>query len=322
MAYRPPYDLTSSMLKLIGEIGQLIGQIEGYQLLAGDLRLRRLNQIKSLQSSLAIEGNSLSEAEIQRLLNGKLVLGPRKDILEVKNAILVYEKLDDLDPHKEDDLLMCHGLLMKGLIEPAGRYRNTGVGVVDGDKVIHLAPPANRVPQLMGDLFDYLVKYDEESILKSCIFHYEFEFIHPFADGNGRMGRLWQTVILKEIYPVLAYVPFESIILQRQAGYNQALQDSQSVGSSNPFIDFMLEALKTALQVQLENKSATQTFETRIRSFSEYIGDRSFSRRDYQLYHKNISTATASREMTKAVEDGILERSGDKRNATYQYLPI
>ena len=319
MPYKPPYEISSSMLRQISEITQLIGRIEGYQLLSGNVRLRRQNKIKSLQSSLAIEGNSLSEEEIATLLEGKLVWGPRKDILEVQNAIRVYDTIPQLNPLKEDDLLDSHALLMEGLIPDAGRYRNHGVGVADGDRVIHVAPPHIRVPDLMGDLFDYLVNYDEETILKSCVFHYEFEFIHPFSDGNGRMGRLWQTVILKSAYPIMAFVPFENIILQRQQGYYQALQDAQSVGTSDPFIDFMLSALVTSLKDQLERTGNTQDYDSRIAAFQEHIGTRSFARKDYQLFHKSISTSTASRELTKAVEESLLTKEGDKRKSTYRF---
>ena len=319
MPYKPPYGISSSMLRQISEITQLIGRIEGYQLLSGNVRLRRRNRIKSLQSSLAIEGNSLSEEEIDTLLEGKLVWGPRKDILEVQNAIRVYDTIPQLNPLKEDDLLDSHALLMEGLIPDAGQYRNHGVGVVDGDRIIHVAPPHNRVPNLMRDLFDYVVNHDEETILKSCVFHYQFEFIHPFSDGNGRMGRLWQTVILKSAYPVMAFVPFENIILQRQQGYYQALQDAQSVGTSDPFIDFMLSALVTSLKNQLKRTGNTQDYDSRIAAFQEHIGTRSFARKDYQLFHKSISTSTASRELTKAVEESLLTKEGDKRKSTYRF---
>jgi Fic family protein len=320
MPYKPPYTITSSILKQVSEISQLIGRIEGYQLLPGSVRLRNRNKIKSLQSSLAIEGNSLSEDEIATLLEGKLVFGSRNDILEVQNAFKVYDSIPRLDPLSEDDLLKSHGTLMYGLITDAGRYRNQGVGVVDGDRVIHIAPPHNRVPSLMGDLFDYLVHFDEEVILKSCVFHYGFEFIHPFSDGNGRMGRLWQTVILKSAYPVMAYVPFENIILQRQQGYYQSLQDAQSVGTSNPFIDFMLDALATSLREQLDRTANIQDYESRMAAFREHIGAATFARRDYQLFHKSISTATASRELTRAVDEGRLAKDGDKRKSVYRFV--
>jgi len=319
MPYKPPYTLTSDMLKSVSQITQLIGKIEGYQLLTGNIKLRRQNKIKTIRSSLAIEGNTLTEGEITDIVNGKPVMGSPREILEVKNALKVYDTLVDLDPDKEDDLLDSHGLLMKGLIDDAGRYRNSGVGVIDGEKVIHIGPPPNMVPRLMGDLFDYQVNYPEETILKSCVFHYEFEFIHPFSDGNGRMGRLWQTVILKRDYPILTYVPFETIVHQRQAGYYQALSDSQSLGNSNPFIYFMLDALRTALETEADKTGEVPDPESRLLAFREYWKLDNFSRKDYQTFHKTISTSTASRDLLGAVENGTLLKEGEQRNTRYRF---
>lgn len=319
MAYKPPYTLDSQMLKQVAEITQLIGQVQGYQLLTGNLRLRRSNRIKSLQSSLAIEGNTLTEEQITALLDGNLVLGTPREILEAKNALKVYDTLDDLKSGKEDDLLGSHGLLMQNLITDAGRYRQEGIEVVDGDKVVHIGPPYRRVPELMGQLFEYLTDYDEELIIKSCVFHYEFEFIHPFSDGNGRMGRLWQTVILKEKYPVLAYVPFETIIHRRQQGYYKALVNSQSLGSSEPFIYFMLDALRSALAEIMETTGKSLTPTERLLAFREEYEGSDFNRKDYRLFYKNLSTASASRDLTGGVENGILLRTGKQRNTRYRF---
>lgn len=319
MSYKPPYTVTSSMFRIAGEIILLIGQIQGYQLLTGNLKLRRQNKIKTVLSSLAIEGNTLSEDQISDIIDGKTVLGPPREILEVKNALAIYDIIDQLNPKEEDDLLRSHEILMRGLIDSAGKYRQSDVGVVDGQKVIHIAPPYNMVPRLMGSLFDYLVSYDEETIIKSCVFHYEFEFIHPFADGNGRMGRLWQTVILMAQYPILQFVPFETIIHQRQQGYYQALADSQSLGNSDPFIHFMLDALKTALEHEAGRMNVRQDFESRILSFKEQLRQPQFSRKDYQLFHKTLSTATASRDLKRAVLENILLKKGEQRNTAYTF---
>ncbi|MEM1001676.1 MAG: Fic family protein, partial [Bacteroidota bacterium] len=225
------YSIEARMLTSLGKIHNLIGQLQGYKTLTSNLQLRRTNRIKSLRSSLAIEGNTLSEDQIRAIINGKLVMGPRREILEVKNALETYELLDSIRSISEDDLLRAHKTLMKGLINDAGIYRQGGVGVVDGEKVIHIAPPFKRVPSLMGDLFDYLVNYEEEIVLKSCVFHYEFEFIHPFSDGNGRMGRLWQTLILKEAYPLLEFVPFEILNFYKKA-FGKPI--SKTPGLQNP----------------------------------------------------------------------------------------
>ncbi|SEQ82760.1 Fic family protein [Neolewinella agarilytica] len=320
MAYKPPYTISSSMLEAVGQINLLIGQIQGYQLLTGNLKLRRQNKIKTVMSSLAIEGNTLSEDQISDIIDGKIVMGPPKEILEVKNALAVYDVITELDPESEDDLLRSHGILMKGLIDDAGKYRRRGVGVIDGQKVIHIGPPFNRVPHLMGDIFDYLANYPEETIIKSCVFHYEFEFIHPFADGNGRMGRLWQTVILMAKYSILQFVPFETIVYQRQQEYYQALADSQSLGNSDPFIHFMLDALRTALEYEASRMNVRQNFESRLLAFREQLRQKEFGRKDYQLFHKTLSTATASRDLKRGVTENILVKNGEQRNTVYRFI--
>ena len=319
MAYKPPYSITPEIQAALGEVIRLIGQLEGYQLLAGNLCLRRENKIKSLHSSLAIEGNILTQEQVTAILEGKPVIGSRRDIQEVKNAIKVYDSVGDLKATSEDDLLGAHGMLMQALIDDAGRYRNSGVGVVDGDKVIHIAPPARQVPRLMGDLFDYVVNYREDTVLKSCVFHYEFEFIHPFSDGNGRMGRLWQTVLLKEKYPTLQYVPLETIVHSRQQSYYDALSHSQSVGNSNPFILYMLSAMQEALTQQLQSVNVQRTPSDRLDAYHEVVGTATFTRKQYQQFHKAISPATATRDLRKGVDQNRLVKSGDQADATYRF---
>lgn len=320
MPYKPPYDLSLEMLDFLKEINRLIGRIEGYQLLSGNLKLRRANKIRSLHSSLAIEGNSLSKDQVTAILEGKRVLGKKQDIHEVQNAIKVYDRLEKINPFSEDELLAIHQLLMEGLITDAGRYRNSGVGVIDGSVVVHLAPPAKQVPSLMGDLFDYLNSYQEDIIIKSCVFHYEFEFIHPFSDGNGRMGRLWQTAILKTKYPDLAAVPLESIIHDRQQGYYDALLQSQREADSNAFILFSLEALYDALAEQISTTiEIPQTYNDRLTAWKAQIGQTMFSRKDYQIFHKAVASATATRDLSKGVEEGILKKSGAFRTTVYKF---
>lgn len=319
MPYKPPYTLTGEMVTKAAKIANLLGKIEGFQLLSADLRLRRQNKIKTVRSSLAIEGNTLSEDQIADIIDGKLVVGDQREILEVKNALVVYDIIGDLNPMKEDDLLRSHELLMKGLIPDAGRYRQGGVGVSDGTKVIHIGPPFTIVPRLMGNIFEYLTNYVEEVIIKSCVFHYEFEFIHPFSDGNGRMGRLWQNVILMGEYPLMQFVPFETIIHQRQQAYFKALSDSQSLGNSDPFIKFMLDALEEALTVEAGRIGQKPNSEGRLLAFEEYLKAEDFSRKDYQLYHKSISTATASRDLREAVTQGVITKMGDKRKTRYRF---
>lgn len=320
MAYKPPYSVTPEMFSYLKGIIRLIGRLEGYQLMARNIKLRRKNKIKSIASSLKIEGNSLTEDQITELLDGKRILGPKQDIHEVQNAIKVYDRLAEVDPYSKDELLAIHKLMMDGLITDAGKYRQSGVGVVDGQRVIHISPPPKRVPGLMGDLFDYLVNYDEDIIIKSCVFHFEFEFIHPFIDGNGRMGRFWQTAILKTMYPDLAYVPIESIVYERQKGYYDALSQSQHDANSNAFILYALESLKLALTEQLDNAlTIPDDARSRLEAFSSQIGSVLFQRKDYQLYHKKISSATSTRDLTYGVEQGVLGKTGALRTTRYQY---
>nr|HPN84266.1 Fic family protein [Victivallales bacterium] len=195
-SYKPPYEISSTMLSLVAGIAEIAGRITALRESSVDLRLRRVNRIKTIHGSLSIEGNTLSEQQITAILAGKTVVAPQREIVEVKNAIDVYDKLESMNPDSEKDLLLAHKTLMLGLIETAGQYRTGGAGIMGKEELVHIAPPAGRVPVLMKDLFSWLRKSDEHPLIKSSIFHYEFEFIHPFTDGNGRMGRLWQTLIL------------------------------------------------------------------------------------------------------------------------------
>lgn len=237
--YQPPYTITPTIIRLISNISEQLGRLS---VLADEnnLRLRRINRIRTIQGSLAIEGNTLSEAQITAILEGKRVLAPPKDIQEARNAIKAYEQFESWQPTNEKQLLLAHQVLMAGLIDDAGRYRKGNVGVMNGEVVVHMAPPANRVKKLMGDLFSWLDVTDQHPLITSSVFHYEFEFIHPFADGNGRMGRLWQTLILSQWNPLLAQLPVESMIHAQQSEYYQAINLSTQKTDSAPFIEFML----------------------------------------------------------------------------------
>ncbi|MEM9835750.1 MAG: Fic family protein [Bacteroidota bacterium] len=318
--YKPPYEISDGMRDQCEHIIRLIGQIEGYQLLQTDFKLRRSNQVKSLHSSLLIEGNSLTLDQVTAVIDGKPVIGPINDIIEVKNAIALYEKIADLDPYNEENLLKAHHILMEGLLPDAGKYRTSGVGVFDGHRAIHIGPPANRVPSLMAQLFDYLKNTPESAIIKSCVFHYEFEFIHPFADGNGRMGRFWQTAILSKKYPILAYAAIETVIHQRQQAYYDALRQSGQRGDSNLFIIYMLDAIEAALDFILKSTTMIPSDpQSRLAAFREYIDTMAFQRKDYLLYHKNIASATASRDLRQGTTAGQLKRIGTGRTTTYQF---
>lgn len=247
MAYQPPFTLNGSILSLVAEIAQIVGRLSAQPEHANALRLRRINRIRTVQGSLAIEGNTLSEEQITAILDGKRIIAPPKDVQEARNALAVYEQLEAWQPASEQHLLDAHALLMKGLIDDAGHYRQGGVGVMKGDQVVHMAPPANRVSKLMRDLLHWLEITDQPPLIASCVFHYEFEFIHPFADGNGRMGRLWQTLILSRWQPLFAHVPVESLVHAHQADYYAAINDSTQQADSAPFIVFMLSMLRDAI---------------------------------------------------------------------------
>ncbi|MCC6220488.1 MAG: Fic family protein [Deltaproteobacteria bacterium] len=241
--YQPPYTITSEILNLVAAISESIGRLTAITEQTSALRLRRINRIRTIHGSLAIEGNSLTEEQVTAILDGKRVIAPPREVQEVKNALAAYERFDTWNPTAPKDLLEAHRILMTGLIDEAGMYRHSGVGVMAGKKLIHLAPPANRVAHLMTDLFAWLASTDAHPLIASSVFHYEFEFIHPFADGNGRIGRLWQSLILAHWNPLFADVPVESQIYERQAEYYQALQASTRQTDSAPFISFMLHTL-------------------------------------------------------------------------------
>ncbi|PKB18039.1 Fic family protein [Flavobacterium sp. 5] len=314
---KPPYEITSQILKFVSSISEKIGEVNAKYLVKTNPTLRKQNQIKTIHSSLSIEGNTLSEEQITAILENKRVVGPQKDIIEVLNALEVYKNLNELKYHSEKDFLKAHKMLMKDLIENSGKYRIKGVGIVKGSKVEHIAPPYQNVPFLMKDLFQYLKDKSEISLIKSCVFHYEMEFIHPFMDGNGRMGRLWQTLILMDEYPVFAFLPFETLISKNQSAYYSALSASDKEGKSTKFIEYMLSIIEQSLNELLENSVKKLSNEDRIQVFIENFVDE-FTRKDYLNYFKDLSSATASRDLKKAVENRIITKNGDKKTTTYK----
>lgn len=247
--YIPPYEITDEMLELVSEIMENLGKLSGVNELEKLPRLRRVSRIKSIHSSLAIENNTLSIEQVTDVINGKRVLAPQKDIEEVHNAFNAYEKLSEINPYSIDDLLKIHGIMMNGLVKEAGSLRSGQVGVYNQDgKVVHLAPPADFVPQQLGQLFDWVKNSNANMLIKSSVFHYEFEFIHPFNDGNGRTGRLWQTALLASWKPIFAWIPIESIIKDNQEDYYNVITLSTSQGKSNIFIEFMLDVINKAIK--------------------------------------------------------------------------
>ena len=322
MSNKPLFTITSSMLLRCTQITKLLGKYEGLMSPKPQPLLRRQNRIRTIRDSLAIEGNSLTMDQVSTIFDGKRVVGLKREILEVVNAIKVYEEAPNLDPLSSKSLRKAHGILMGGLIDDTGKWRATDVGILKGSKVSHLASRARLVPELMDGLFDFVKKgNDIHALIKSSIFHYELEFIHPFSDGNGRMGRLWQHVILLKFHPLFENIPVESIIKAHQKKYYEVLEKSDRKGDCSPFIDFSLEVILEGLQEFLEAlRPEPVTVETRLEKATIHFEKKRFSRKEYLNFFKSLSTATASRDLQYGVEKKLLRKFGDKALARYIFL--
>ena len=253
--YNPPFKLTSKILNGISKIMEILGMINYYENLSRLPKLRKQNRIRSVYSSCAIEANSLSLDQVKDIINGKTVIGPLKEILEVKNAIKAYENIEEIDPYNIEDLMNIHHILMNNIIERSGKFRLNQEGVFDGDKCIFVAPPESLVPELMGNLFAWMNENKGEihPLIVSSVFHYEFVFIHPFKDGNGRTVRLWQNAILGKFNEIFYYVPIENYILEYQSEYYEAISICHNNGDSTFFIEFMLEMIYKTLSSLKDN---------------------------------------------------------------------
>jgi Fic family protein len=275
MSYQPPYTITSSIVSLVADISERMGYLSALESESKPLSLRRINRIRTIQGSLAIEGNTLSQEQITAILEGKRVIAPPREIQEVKNAIKVYDFFQKWQPASEKDLLAAHEMLMSGLLDAPGRFRSGGVGVMAGQEVVHMAPPANRVPLLMRDLLHWVESTREHPLISSSVFHYEFEFIHPFADGNGRMGRLWQTLILGKWNQLFAHIPVESLVYQHQQEYYSALNDSTKQGDCAVLIEFILTMVQKAVTECQTPQVAPQVTPQVERLLETLVGDMS-----------------------------------------------
>ena len=324
--YIPPFTVSSEAINLIAEIS---AQIERYAIRLEQedgLRLRKVNRIKTIHSSLAIEGNRLSEGQVSDLIDGKNVVAPLKEIQEVKNAIKTYEMYPTLDAFKEKDLLKAHGVMMQALVEDAGCYRRGGVGVFDEKGMVHLAPPAERVPILMHDLFDWLKHAKDHLLIRSCVFHYEFEFIHPFIDGNGRMGRLWQSLILGKLHPLFAHLPVENMVYSNQQQYYNAISASSKAGESGPFINFMLsEIYKTLkshqgepLQGKVADKVADKVANKSAQKVMMLLNENGHLTREELAERTGLSLGGIKKIINSLRENGFIERVGSNKTGYWK----
>lgn len=317
----PPFELTSEILKLCAEISRLLGQYEGLTISKPEPKLRKANRIRTIHASVAIEGNTLELDQVTAIIEGKKVIGSAREILEVENAIKAYDLISTFKPHSPKSLLGAHSVLMNNLIPNSGKWRTSNVGIFQGDKVAHTAPQAKLIPELMARLFEF-VKKDNEThpLILSAVFHYELEFIHPFADGNGRIGRLWQTVLLTRFHPLFEFTPVESVVRERQRDYYKSLGTSDQTGSATPFIEFSLATIHDALKALTSTiRPVPMTSNDRLNFAREKLGQDGFSRKDYLALFKTISTATASRDLALGVAKRLIGKTGDKALAQYRF---
>jgi Fic family protein len=312
------YEGTSQIINLSTEIGRLLGIVDATHLRKPPTELRRKNKVKTIRASLAIEGNTLSEEQITAIIDNKRVIGPTTDIKEVENAIVAYDNLSNFDPFSKKSYLKAHKMLMSGLTEMAGQFRTGSVGVVQGDRIAHLAPPGWNVDNLMTNLFEYLKTGEDNLIIKSCVSHYEMEFIHPFMDGNGRMGRLWQTVILMKAHPVFEFLPIEQEIKKSQEEYYAVLSQCDKERLSTKFVEYLLGKIKLSLAELVDNQRDNFIETERLTYFLGQMDVAEFTRKDYLKMFPKISTATATRDLRKGVDNGVLNRNGNDRQSSYQ----
>ena len=327
--YQPPYSITTKILGSIEQIGEMLGRWSMLTEGPHSPHLRKNRRIQTIQASLEIENNTLDLEKVTAILNGKRVLGSEKEIQEVKGAYAAYEKLQDWKPHQAKHLLEAHKAMMSDIIKSAGTYRSKAVGIHKGQEVVHVAPPAQRVPSLMDDLLAWLKATNEHPLVSSCIFHYELEFIHPFMDGNGRMGRLWQTLILSRWKPVLAWLPVETVIRDRQGEYYEALGTSDKNGNATVFVEFMLEAILQAMKEVVEKERPESQPESRpeselARKVLELLKGRPMGKAELAkgLGNKSVS-GELKRQVKALMEGGWIEFTlPDKPNSRLQKLKL
>ena len=319
MSYQPPYTITPQIVQQVADIVELVTRWSYSDDSALTPQLRRNNRIRTIQASLAIENNTLSIEQVTDVLDGKAVVGLPREIQEVRNAFAAYEQVSKWQPRSQSDLLAAHGLLMAGLVDDAGHYRKGGVGIYSDKGLVHMAPPAKMLSGLMADLLEWLASAPVHPLIASSVFHYEFEFIHPFADGNGRMGRLWQTLILSKWEPILAYLPVESVIRMRQTAYYEALAEADRIASATPFIEFMLQALHDAMTEVLIKTSVKTSVKTSGKII-DALNKNCFMTIPELAHMIGISTRSIERNLQKLQKDGRLRRIGAAKGGHWEVL--
>lgn len=309
---KPPFEITNAIIGYVAEIAELVGKLTSTNQLSANPTLRRANRIRTIHGSLAIEQNTLTLEQVTAVLNGKQVLAPPKDIAEVKNAYEIYERLDELNPFSVDDLLTAHGIMTRGLVDESGVFRSKPVGVVDQEgHVLHFGTLPQYVPDLVIELLDWVKNSDVHMLIRSCVFHYELELIHPFADGNGRVGRLWHTLLLSKWNPAFAWLPVESIIHDRQQEYYEAINASNGAGESTVFIEFMLSAIKASLidAINTNDEMSDRKIDKvtlRWHKIQEYLKTHDYIMNADVRELCGVSAATANRILASFVAEGNL----------------
>lgn len=314
--YIPPFTMTDEITNLVIEIAEITGAMTVSEQLSKNPKLRRVNRVRSIHSSLAIEQNSLTKEQVSDIIDGKRVLGPPQDIREVQNAYEAYEIMTKLNPYSVKDLLKAHKIMMGGLVKEAGVFRSKGVGVYAGEQLIHAGTPANYVPDLIGQLFDWLKKSNLHPLIKGCIFHYEFEFIHPFVDGNGRLGRLWHTLILAKWQEFFLWIPIETIIHERQDDYYKAMNASNVVSESTIFVQFMLLLIRDLLKELSHNgvMNKEKTLDEKLFGLLKENGKQSAAELAEIV---GSSPRTVQRALKRLIDDGKIEHVGSNRFGHY-----
>ncbi|MBI9019621.1 MAG: Fic family protein [Phycisphaerae bacterium] len=322
--YNPPYTITPVIINLIEQIGQALGKASVLTS-ARDLRLRKVNRIQTLQGSLAIEGNTLTTEQISTILDGKTVVAPPREIQEVRNAIKAYDQYPNWNPTSQADLLKAHKIMTMGLLDVPGQYRNSGVGVMGPSGIIHTAPQGKIVPELMGNLLAWLKNTDAHPLIKSCVFHYEFEFIHPFADGNGRIGRLWQTLILTKWNAIFADIPVESMIHTRQNDYYKAFVQSTNDGESTAFIEFMLKTILDEINIAFVTPQDNPQDAPQVKKLLALLAEPMTRQEILDALQLNDRKSMTKRYLKPALDNSLIEMTvpdkPNSKNQKYQITP-